>query len=81
MSLEHAQKFVARLREDSQFRWDLGGCKDAFERRRFALRHGYRFSPAELVCATSPSATPSTDRVAVIERARRAMGQSGSAFM
>ena len=28
MSLESAQAFVARLREDAQFRWSLGECRD-----------------------------------------------------
>jgi predicted ribosomally synthesized peptide with nif11-like leader len=81
MSLEHAQQFVSRLREDPEFRWALGSCADQGERRRFMVKQGYRFSPAELVCATSPTAEPTTDRVAVIERARRSIGQTVSAFL
>lgn len=81
MSLEHATRFVARLREDPEFRWALGDCKDAFERRRFVARHGFRFSPAELACATGASAAPCPERAARIERARRAMGHAAFAFM
>lgn len=81
MSLEHAKNFVKRLREDEDFRWALGECTDQWARRRFVVLHGYRFSPAELVCATSPTSEPTTDRVAVIERARRASGHASFAFM
>ena len=81
MSLESAQAFVARLRQDPQFRWALGGCKDKWERRRFVALEGYRFSPAELVCATSPSGQASPERAAVIERARRHHGDASYAFM
>lgn len=81
MSLEHATRFVTRLREDPEFRWALGDCTDDFARRRFIALHGYRFSPAELACATSPSATPCPERAARIERARRAMGHTAFAFM
>lgn len=81
MSLEHATRFVARLREDPEFRWALGDCKDAFARRRFVASHGYRFSPAELACATSPTTAPCPERAARIERARRAMGHANFAFM
>lgn len=80
MSLEHAQEFVKRLREDAQFRWDFGACSDQWERRRFVHVNGYRFSPAELVCATSPTTTPTPDRVAAIERARREI-HAPSAFL
>ena len=61
MSLESAQAFVARLREDAQFRWALGECRDQWERRRFVVLQGYRFSPAELVCATSPAGRASPE--------------------
>jgi len=81
MSLEHATNFVKRLREDPEFRWALGACEGTWERRRFVARQGYRFSPAELVCATSPTAEPTADRVAVIERARRAAGHATFAFL
>jgi hypothetical protein len=80
MSLDHAQEFVKRLREDSQFRWDFGACSDQWERRRFVHRNGYRFSPAELVCAPSPPAKPTVARVAAIERARREI-HAPSAFL
>lgn len=81
MSLEHATNFVKRLREDSEFRWAFGGCRDTWERRRFLVLHGYRFSSAELACATSPTAEPTADRLAVIERVRRASGEASSALM
>ena len=81
MSLEHATKFVQRLREDPDFRWALGSCADKWERRRFVAKQGYRFSPAELACATSPTAAPTSDRVASIERARRSIGHTAFAFM
>jgi|GEM_PF-1849987 len=81
MSLEHATNFVKRLREDPEFRWALGACEDQWARRRFVARQGYRFSPAELVCATSPTSEPTTDRVARIDRARRAIGHAAFAFM
>lgn len=81
MSLEHAREFVERLREDPEFRWELGSCADTWERRRFIAKQGYRFSPAELVCATSPTSEPSTDRVAAIERARRSIGHTAYPFM
>lgn len=81
MSLEHATRFVKRLREDPEFRWALGDCQDAFERRRFVARHGFRFSPAELACATSPTAEPTPEKVGRIERARQALGHAAFAFM
>jgi predicted ribosomally synthesized peptide with nif11-like leader len=81
MSLEHATQFVKRLREDPEFRWALGDCKDAFERRRFVAGNGFRFSPAELACATSPAAEPCAERLGRIERARRAQGHASFAFM
>jgi hypothetical protein len=71
-------EFVKRLREDSQFRWAVGGCANQWARRRFGRNNGYHFSPAELVCATSPTSTP--DRVAAIERARREI-HAPSAFL
>lgn len=81
MSLESAQAFVARLREDAQFRWSLGECRDQWERRRFIVLQGYRFSPAELVCATSPTGRASPERAAVIDRVRRQHGDGSYAFM
>lgn len=81
MSLEHATNFIKRLREDPEFRWALGACEDQWARRRLLAREGYRFSPAELACATSPTANPSGDRVARIERARRTIGHAAFAFM
>ena len=81
MSLEHATRFITRLREDADFRWALGDCKDAFARRRFITLHGYHFSPAELACVTGRSAAPCPERAARIERARRAMGHTNFAFM
>jgi predicted ribosomally synthesized peptide with nif11-like leader len=81
MSLEHATRFVTRLREDPEFRWALGECKDDFERRRFVVGQGFRFSPAELACATSPAAEPTAERARRIERVRRALGHANFAFM
>ena len=81
MSLESAKEFVARLREDAQFRWALGECKNKWERRRFVIVQGYRFSPAELVCATSPVGQACSERAAVIERVRRRHGDASYAFM
>ncbi|WP_300158412.1 Nif11-like leader peptide family natural product precursor [Solidesulfovibrio sp.] len=82
MSLQSAMEFVNRLREDQAFRWALGECRNKWERRRFVITEGYRFSPAELVCATSPGGDVSDDRTAVIERVRRQNHGHGSyAFM
>jgi len=81
MSLESARSFVKRLHEDADFRWALGECKNKWERRRFVILQGYRFSPAELVCVTSPNGRISSDRAAVIERVRRQQGDSAYAFM
>ncbi|KHK00576.1 Nif11-like leader peptide family natural product precursor [Desulfovibrio sp. TomC] len=81
MSLESAKAFVARLHEDPQFRWALGECKNKWERRRFVILEGYRFSPAELVCATSPAGQASPERAAVIDRVRRQHGDASYAFM
>lgn len=81
MSLESAKEFVARLHQDPQFRWDLGACKNKWERRRFVITRGYRFSPAELVCATSPTSQASPERAAVIDRVRRQHGDASYAFM
>ncbi len=81
MSMESAQAFVARLREDAQFRWSLGECRDQWERRRFIVLQGYRFSPAELVCATSPAGRATPERAAVIERVRRQHGEPAGAFL
>ncbi|EHJ48264.1 protein of unknown function nitrogen fixation [Solidesulfovibrio carbinoliphilus subsp. oakridgensis] len=82
MSLQSAMEFVRRLREDPEFRWALGECKNKWERRRFVITQGYRFTPAELVCATSPGGNASEDRTAVIERVRRQQHGHGSyAFM
>jgi len=81
MSLQSAKEFVNRLREDQNFRWALGECKNKWERRRFVIVNGYHFSPAELVCATSPGGCACDDRTAVIERVRRQHGRSAYAFM
>ncbi|EFL50195.1 conserved hypothetical protein [Solidesulfovibrio fructosivorans JJ]] len=81
MSLQSAKEFVSRLHEDQDFRWALGECKNKWERRRFVILNGYSFSPAELVCATSPGGHASEDRTAVIERVRRQHGHSAYAFM
>ncbi|MHC1790876.1 Nif11-like leader peptide family natural product precursor [Solidesulfovibrio sp.] len=81
MSLESAEDFVARLHQDPQFRWALGECKNKWERRRFVVTQGYRFSPAELVCATSPTGRASPERAAVIDRVRRQHGDASYAFM
>lgn len=81
MSLDSAKEFVARLREDQDFRWALGECKNKWERRSFILTRGYRFTPAELVCATSPTGQASPDRTAVIDRIRRQHGETAYAFM
>ncbi len=81
MSLESAKAFVKRLREDQDFRWAFGACKDKWDRRRFVASRGYHFSPAELVCATSPGSEPTPERVARIEKARRLHGEASYAFM
>lgn len=81
MSLQSAKEFVERLRHDSSFRWALGECRNKWERRRFVITQGYRFSPAELVCATSPGGDVSEDRTATIERVRRQHGHGCYAFM
>lgn len=81
MSLESAKDFVARLRQDPQFRWALGDCQDKWERRRFVIQNGYRFSPAELVCATSPAERSCSERAAAIDRVRRQHGDASYAFM
>lgn len=82
MSLQSAMEFVNRLREDQAFRWALGECRNKWERRRFVVTEGYRFTPAELVCATSPGGNVNADRSAVIERVRRQQHGHGSyAFM
>ena len=81
MSLESAMEFVTRLRQDPEFRWALGECTNKWERRRFVAIHGYRFSPAELVCATSPGREASPDRAAAIERFRRQHADAAYAFM
>ncbi|HCR12679.1 Nif11-like leader peptide family natural product precursor [Solidesulfovibrio sp.] len=82
MSLQSAMEFVNRLREDQAFRWALGECRNKWERRRFIVTQGYRFTPAELVCATSPGGNVTDARSAVIERVRRQQHGHGSyAFM
>ncbi len=81
MSLQSAMEFLKRLREDPEFRWALGECKNKWERRSFVVSQGYRFSPAELVCATSPGGKATDDRTAVIERVRRDHGHGSYAFM
>ncbi len=81
MSLQSASEFVKRLREDQEFRWALGECRNKWERRRFVITHGYRFSPAELVCVTSPGGVVNDDRTAMIERVRRQHGHGAYAFM
>jgi len=81
MSLESATEFVKRLREDPDFRWALGECRNKWERRRFVADHGYTFSPAELVCATSPGGEASPDRAAAIDRFRRQHADAAYAFM
>lgn len=81
MSLQSAKDFVNRLREDQAFRWALGECRNKWERRRFVITQGYRFSPAELVCVTSPGGNPSEARTAVIERVRRQHGHGCYEFM
>lgn len=81
MSLQSAMEFVTRLREDQEFRWALGECRNKWERRRFVIVNGYRFSPAELVCVTSPGGAVSEDRTAMIERVRSQHGRSAYAFM
>ena len=80
MSLESAQAFVSRLKKDQAFRWALGDCQDKWERRRFIFTQGYRFTPAELVCATSPN-DATTERAASIDRVRRQHGDSAYAFI
>lgn len=81
MSLESAKEFLARLHEDQDFRWALGECKDKWARRRFVLTRGYRFTPAELVCASGPAGRICPDRAAVIDRVRRQHGDGAYAFM
>lgn len=81
MSLESAKDFVRRLHEDPEFRWALGECKNKWERRRFVVINGYRFSPAELVCVTSPGGQASPARAAAIERVRRVHGEASYTFM
>ena len=56
-------------------------CRNKWERRRFVIVNGYRFSPAELVCVTSPGGAVSEDRTAMIERVRSQHGRSAYAFM
>lgn len=80
MSLESAQAFVSRLEEDQAFRWALGDCRNKWERRRFVITQGYRFSPAELVCATSPGGG-SNERAASIDRIRRQHGDAAYTFI
>jgi predicted ribosomally synthesized peptide with nif11-like leader len=81
MSLENAKEFVRRLQEDPEFRWALGECEDKWERRRFVVTKGYRFTPAELVCAASPGGRATPDRAAAIDRVRRQHGDPAYAFM
>lgn len=81
MSLQSAKEFIKRLREDQDFRWALGECKNKWERRRFIVLNGYRFTPAELVCATSPGGIVSDARTARIERVRRQHGHGAYTFM
>ncbi len=81
MSLESALEFARRLREDPDFRWNLGGMADKYERRRFIAGLGYNFTPAELQCAASPGGDRSPARVRMIEKALELHGDNPDAFI
>ena len=81
MSLESAKDFIKRLHEDQEFRWSIGGCVNKFERRGLILKSGYRFTPAELACATSKRIERTPDRVVHIEKAIRLHGENPNAFI
>lgn len=49
MSLESAQQFVSRMREDKEFRATVGQTDDTRALNAYLKRHGFDFDQRELV--------------------------------
>ncbi|HUT84912.1 MAG TPA: Nif11-like leader peptide family natural product precursor [Thermodesulfobacteriota bacterium] len=51
MSLENAQRFVSRMKEDKQFRNKIQGIADNKQLKEYLGNQGYNFDECELIGA------------------------------
>jgi predicted ribosomally synthesized peptide with nif11-like leader len=51
MSLENAQRFVSRMKEDKQFRNKIQGIADNKQLKEYLGKRGYKFDERELIGA------------------------------